>query len=163
MFRDPSLVPLSHQHQHGLALSVIIDRGLKADPTPAKASELAQKVATMAEVELLEHFKVEEEVLFPSVRAALEDDGVVDELIAQHRAMEELLDRLASADDRARVPLLQEFGELLSRHISIEERRLFQEIQAKLTPEELGRLGIEIESSVQKTCPVTPLLPWEIR
>ena len=163
MFRDPSLVPLSHQHQHGLALSVIIDRGLKADPTPAKAGELAQKVATMAEVELLGHFKVEENVLFPAVRAALEDDGVVDELISQHRAMEELLDRLASSDDRARVPLLQEFGELLSRHIRIEERQLFQEIQAKLTPEELSRLGIEIESSVHKTCPVTPSLPWEIR
>ena len=103
MFRDPSLVPLSHQHQHGLALSVIIDRGLKADPTPAKAGELAQKVATMAEVELLGHFKVEEKVLFPAVRAALEDDGVVDELIAQHRAMEDLLDRLAAADDAARV------------------------------------------------------------
>ncbi len=163
MFRDPSLVPLSHQHQHGLALSVIIDRGLKADPTPAKAGELAQKVATMAEVELLGHFKVEEKVLFPAVRAALEDDGVVDELIAQHRAMEDLLDRLAAADDAARVGLLREFGELLSRHIRIEERRLFPEIQAKLTPEQLGRLGIEIESSVQRTCPVTPSLPWEIR
>lgn len=163
MFRDPSLVPLSHQHQHGLALSVIIDRGLKADPTPGKAAELAQKVATMAEVELLGHFKVEEEVLFPSVREALEDDTVVDELISQHRAMEELLDRLAAADDGSRAGLLQEFGELLSRHIRIEERQLFQEIQAKLTPEELGRLGIEIDINVQKTCPVTPSLPWEGR
>ena len=134
MFRDPSLVPLSHQHQHGLALSVIIDRGLKADPTPAKAAELAQKVATMAEIELLGHFKVEEKVLFPAVRAALEDDGVVDQLISQHRAMEELLDRLARVDDAARVGLLRDFGELLSRHIRIEERQLFQEIQAKLTP-----------------------------
>ena len=161
MFRDPSLVPLSHQHQHGLALSVIIDRGLKADPSPEKATELSQKVAAMAEVELLGHFKVEEEVLFPSVRAALEDDGVLDELISQHRTMEGLVERLAKADDKTRVALLKEFGVLLSRHIRIEERQLFQEIQAKLTPEELGRLGIEIDTKVQKICPVTASLPWD--
>ena len=161
MFRDPSLVPLSHQHQHGLALSVIIDRGLKADPSPEKGAELSQKVAAMADAELLGHFKVEEEVLFPSVRAALEDDGVVDELISQHRAMEELVEGLAKADDKTRVPLLKQFGVLLSRHIRIEERQLFQEVQAKLTPEELGRLGIEIDTRVQKTCPVTASLPWD--
>ena len=40
MFRDPSLIPLSHQHQHGLALTVLIDRGLKADPSQEKAKEL---------------------------------------------------------------------------------------------------------------------------
>lgn len=32
MLRDPSLIPLSHQHQHGSALTVLIDRGLKAQP-----------------------------------------------------------------------------------------------------------------------------------
>ena len=112
-------------------------------------------------MELLGHFKVEETVLFPAVREVLEDDGVVDELISQHRAMEELLDRLARADDTKRVGLLQEFGELLSRHIRIEERQLFQEIQAKFTPEGLEKLGVEIDANVQQICPVTASLPWE--
>ena len=161
MFRDPSLVPLSHQHQHGLALSVMIDRGLKAEPTPAKAAELSRKVAALAEAELLGHFQVEEEVLFPTVRPALESGKVVDELISQHRTIEEIIDRLAQPGDHARIALLKEFAELLSRHIRIEERQLFQEVQAKLPPKELGKLGIEIDRKVQKTCPVTSSLPWE--
>ena len=53
MLRDPSLIPLSHQHQHGLALAVLIDRGLKADPSEHKAEELSHKATQLGEVELL--------------------------------------------------------------------------------------------------------------
>ena len=161
MFRDPSLIPLSHQHQHGLALTVLIDRGLKADPSREKAKELSQKVAVMAEAELFGHFSVEEEILFPAVRGVLDSSGVLDELIAQHREMEKLIERIAGAGNPERIPLLQEFGELLSRHIRTEERQLFQEIQAKVAAEELGKLGQEIDAKVKKICPVTDRLPWD--
>jgi hemerythrin-like domain-containing protein len=161
MFRDPSLVPLSHQHQHGLALTVLIDRGLKADPSQEKAKELSRKVAAMAQAELFGHFSVEEEILFPTVRDALDSDRVVDDLIAQHRDMEGLIERIAHAGDQERIPLLQQFGDLLSRHIRIEERQLFQEIQAKLPEEDLGKLGREIDAKVKKVCPVTDRLPWD--
>jgi len=161
MFRDPSLIPLSHQHQHGLALTVLIDRGLKADPSREKAKELSQKVAVMAEAELFGHFSVEEEILFPAVRGVLDSSGVLDELIAQHREMEKLIERIAGAGNPERIPLLQEFGELLSRHIRTEERQLFQEIQAKVAAEELGKLGQEIDAKVKEICPVTDRLPWD--
>ena len=161
MLRDPSLIPLSHQHQHGLALTVLIDRGLKATPTKEKAVELAQKVAQMAEVELLGHFQVEEKVLFPAVRARLESDAVVDYLVDQHRKLESLIEQLAAADDSTRIPLLNEFGDLLHRHIRVEERELFQEIQATLSEDQLAALGEEIDSNVAKVCPVTERLPWD--
>ena len=115
MQRDPSLIPLSHQHQHGLALTVLIDRGLKNQPTREKALELAGKVARMADAELLGHFQVEEEVLFPAVRP----------------------------------------------HLVIEERQLFQEIQAKLDDAQLADLGKQVDANVRKVCPVTDKLPWE--
>jgi len=161
MLRDPSLIPLSHQHQHGLALTVLIDRGLTASPRQEKARELSRKVAQMAEVELLGHFQVEEKVLFPAVRSRLESDQVVDDLIAQHRTLESLIDRLATANDSNRIPLLQEFGELLHRHIRIEERQLFQEIQTNLSGDHLAELGEQIDANVQQVCPVTDRLPWE--
>ena len=160
MLRDPSLVPLSHQHQHGLALTVLIDRGLKATPTQEKALDLSRKVAQMAEVELLGHFQVEEKVLFPAVRSQLESDAVVDDLIDQHRKLESLIEQLAAAEDGTRIPLLKEFGELLHRHIRIEERQLFQEIQANLSGDQLARLGEQVDTNVQKVCPVTNHLPW---
>ncbi len=161
MLRDPSLIPLSHQHQHGLALTVLIDRGLKAEPTPEKALELADKVARMADVELLGHFQVEERVLFPAVRARLDSDAVVDELIEQHRALESLIERVAAASHGELIGLLTEFGELLHSHIRIEERQLFQEIQTKLDEGELAALGKDVDANVQKVCPVTERLPWQ--
>ena len=161
MFRDPSLIPLSHQHQHALALTVLIDRGLKADPSQEKAKELSRKVALMAEAELLGHFRVEEEILFPAIRGVLDSSDGVDELIAQHREMEKLIERIAQAGEQQRISLLRQFGDLLSRHIRTEERQLFQEIQAKLAAEELGKLGQEIDAKVKKICPVTDRLPWD--
>ena len=163
MLRDSSLVPLSHQHQHGLALTVLIARGLSGDPPPEKAAELALMVASMAKAELLGHFQVEEQVLFPAIRSRLESGDIVDDLIAEHRQMEGSIERIASASGRERVRLLTEFGELLSRHIRVEERQLFEEIQTKLDAGELKRLGGEIGATVQRICPVTSQLPWEKR
>ena len=74
--------------------------------------------------------------------------------------METLLGRVAASSGVERVDLLQQFGKLLSRHIRIEERQLFQEIQAKLPAKELGRLGQEIDGAVKKLCPLMdPLGP----
>ena len=154
MLRDPSLIPLSHQHQHGLALTVLIERGLRTDPSPDNAEKLAAKVTSMADTELLGHFKVEETVLFPAVRESLDSSSIVVELVAQHREMETLIGRVAASSGVERVDLLQQFGKLLSRHIRIEERQLFQEIQAKLPAKELGQLGQEIDGAVKKLCPL---------
>ena len=161
MLRDPSLIPLSHQHQHGLALAVIIDRGLKADSSERKAEELSHKVTQLAEIELLGHFKVEEEVLFPAVRPFLGSAEIIDELVAQHRQMEELLRRLAQGAASDRMALLREFGLLLSSHIRTEERQLFEQIQQRLSADDLLALGNQIDASVRKVCPVTGKLPWE--
>jgi hemerythrin-like domain-containing protein len=161
MWRDPSLHPLSHQHQHGLALSVIIDRGLKADSSERNAADLADKVATTWSVELQGHFRVEEEILFPAVEPYLESKAIVGELIEQHRQMETLIGQIAEASGPARVALLNEFGQLLSKHIRIEERQLFEEIQARLSKDEIAYLGKQIDETVTRICPSTGKLPWE--
>ena len=161
MLRDPSLIPLSHQHQHGLALCVLIDRGLRADVSDHKAVDLCDKLAAMVEVELLHHFEVEEGVLFPAVRDVIDAPHLVDELVAQHREMEALARRVAGASGEDRIVLLQEFSALLSGHIRTEERRLFEEIQAKLSSEQLAEIGRKIEQTLRKVCPTTGKLPWE--
>ncbi len=154
MHRDPSLIPLSHQHQHGLALTVFIDRGLEAEPTREKALELAAKVARAAESELLGHFRVEEEVLFPAVRPFLRSGALLDVLIAEHRTMEDLIRRIAEATDEERIPLLKRFGEVLHGHIRTEERQLFQQIQARLDASQLATIGRDIAAKVEAVCPL---------
>ena len=76
--------------------------------------------------------------------------------------MESLAGRLAAAPESERIPLLKEFGELLSRHIRIEERQLFQEVQEKLPPQDLSELGALIDSRLRKVCPLSGKLPWDI-
>lgn len=160
LHRDPSLIPLSHQHQHGLALTVFIDRGLKAEPTREKGLELAAKVARAAEVELLGHFRVEEEILFPAVRRYLASGELLDRLIAEHRVMEDLVRRIAHATDEDRIPLLKRFGEVLHGHIRTEERQLFQDIQERLDASQLKELGRAVAARVEAVCPLSDRLPW---
>jgi hemerythrin-like domain-containing protein len=139
----------------------LIDRGLKADPSEKKVAELAGKVASAWELELRAHFQVEEEILFPAVRPVLVRPEIVDELIAQHRELENLIQRIPHTSGQARMGLLIECGERLSRHIRLEERQLFEEIQQRLPAHELKELGRRIDETVQRTCPITHALPWE--
>ena len=161
MLRDPSLIPLSHQHQHGLALCVLIDRGLKADLSDATASRLQRQLAVTVKMELRHHFKVEEEILFPIVRNVIESPELVDDLVAQHREMETLALSIEEALGETRIALLREFGGLLSRHIRTEERYLFQEVQAKLPARQLAGIGRKIDESLSQVCPANGSLPWE--
>ena len=140
--REPGIDRLSAHHLHALAVAVLIDRYLKVDPTPERLADLAGKVAGFAEKELFPHFQVEETALFPALREALDSDPLIDELIAHHRNMEELVGRLAESSARQRASLLREFGGSLRRHIRMEEVELFRQIGGRLDEagrEELGR------------------------
>ncbi len=163
MKRDQSLVPLSHQHQHGLALCVLIRKGLEEqEPTSAKVAELRRMVDSLWKVELEGHFQIEENTLFPTVLAALEDTlEVVDLLSDQHREIEDIIKRVAAAPGDEAVDLLLELSELLERHIRIEERELFQIVQARLAAAELDDLGKRLERRINRVCPVTEKPPWE--
>ena len=142
MLRDPGLIPLSHQHQHGLALCVMIERGLR------DTAELAAKVADTYELELRNHFEVEEGILFPSIRESLGPAPLIDELIADHRRLEALVEQVKTGQPGA----LLEFASTLSGHIRREERELFEDVQKRLPRDELDRLGREIDSHVVRVC-----------
>ena len=154
MHRDPSLIPLSHQHHHGLVLALQIRRGLEADPGPEETRALAGKVAALADAELLGHFEVEETILFPGIRPFLESGALADSLIAEHRVMEGLLRRIGVATDEERIPLLRRFGAVLHDHIRTEERRLFPEIQARVPDSRLEALGRDMNAAIQVACPL---------
>ena len=55
MRRDPSLIPLSHQHHNGLALCVLTRRSLGADSSPENLATLARRVIDRYELELTNH------------------------------------------------------------------------------------------------------------
>ena len=158
MRRDPSLHGLSHQHQHGLALCVIIRRALDQEELGATLAELARKVRAAWEIELEPHFAVEEQILFPAVRGRIDEPQLVDQLVNEHREIESLVADVV-ADPAA--PRLRAFAKLLNDHIRSEERRLFQQIQEHLNTEELAALGRRLSAEMSATCPSVDRLPWE--
>lgn len=141
MLRDPSLIPLSHQHQHALALCVRIDRGLR-DRT-VDAATLQEDVDTLFRNEIEYHFRAEEQVLFPGLQQVESLPALLDELRVEHASLRRYGARAAARQLTAEE--LQVFAASLSAHIRKEERQLFEQAQAALKHEELARLGRELD------------------
>ncbi len=147
MLRDPNLIPLSHQHQHALALCVQIERGLRADPPDPQHWQ--EEIARLFENEIRFHFEAEEKVLFPFAERAPNLHDLVDELRVDHV----LLRRYATgaAARRLTVPELQLFAASLAAHVRKEERQLFESLQQLFSEEELSKAGAELDSYFRRS------------
>jgi len=152
MKRDPNLHPLSHQHQHGLALTVQIDRALRDERGPERLTALSELAERMWTVELRGHFEVEEQTLFPVVRNRVEP-GLVERLISDHREIEIAFQRLRQAAEPELPEALRTLAERLAAHIRLEERQLFEQIQQVLPHEDLAELGGRLEAELARVCP----------
>jgi hemerythrin-like domain-containing protein len=150
MLRHKSLHPLSHQHHNGLALGVMARRALAQDPSPAAAARQSQRVLERFELEIKNHFELEEELLFPAIEAALGPHELVRALLAEHRELERRAARLREAPEDAGALLA--FLDLLRDHIRREENELFEEAQTRLDPAELDRLGAAFEARAVRVC-----------
>ena len=144
MLRDPSLIPLSQQHHNGLALCVLTERSLAQDAAAANVVALARKAIDRYELELANHFEMEESILFPA-----SDSPLIAGLIADHRELEAMIARMRVEPSAG---LLLEFTALLRIHIRREENELFEEIQRSLPRETLDALGKEIDAKAVRIC-----------
>jgi hemerythrin-like domain-containing protein len=149
MLRDRSLIPLSHQHHNGLALCVLTNRSIASDSSEENRARLAAKIVDRFELEIANHFEIEENTLFPEIERALGPSPLVRELLAEHRELERLTGALRT--DPAADTLLA-FTALLHSHIRKEEADLFEDIQKRLPRETLDALGVAIESRVVRIC-----------
>jgi len=122
--RDPSLIPLSHDHHHGLMRVLLIRQALRAG---AGLSEEAAATRDFCERSLVAHFAAEEEALFPLMRAASCAVGLLDVRVAEHDKLREMARALDASAEQ-----LAAFADLLERHIRREERELFMEYQAHI-------------------------------
>lgn len=138
MLRDRSLIPLSHDHQHALALCVRIRRTLSGVKTASTIQTLADSVISHFETEMQGHFNCEETIVFPAFACIEGTCQLTAELVRDHRGLAALVEQMRSQpDDR----LLESFAELLTEHVRKEERVLFEEIQRLLSREEMDRIG----------------------
>ncbi|HEX4784073.1 MAG TPA: hemerythrin domain-containing protein [Candidatus Sulfotelmatobacter sp.] len=156
MLRDRNLIPLSHQHQHALALCVRIERAspVGEDDLLAWQSEIAQQFQT----EIRIHFAAEENVLFPVARRFPALVPLVEELLLDHFMLRE---SFAKAEAHAMTNAdLSAFAGCMSGHIRKEERQLFERLQELMDEKELSALGQSLELAL-KDAAQSCILPSE--
>ena len=149
MLRDPALIPLSQQHHNGLALCVLTERALQADRSEPTIRRLATKAIDRYEIELTNHFAIEEQVLFPLIERELGRMPIVADLIADHRSLESMIGEMRAAPS---ADLLLRFCNLLRRHIRREESELFQDVQQRIPSTLLAAAGKKIDAQAVRVC-----------
>ena len=149
--RHDSLIPLSHQHQHALALAVVIRRrfGMEKGRKHWREQQV-ERVQGAWRAELKGHFEVEEGLLFPEMEGYLGKLRLVEELLRDHASIQGLVKLLEMSSE---FPLLDGFSALLEAHVHKEERELFTEFEKRMPADEARKLGKEIETRLSKVCP----------
>ncbi|MBI1984078.1 MAG: hemerythrin domain-containing protein [Acidobacteria bacterium] len=149
--RHDSLIPLSHQHQHALALAVIIRRRFGVENgEDAWLEEMLAKAQNAYRAELAGHFEVEESVLFPEMERNLGKLDLVAELLVVHQKLHVIIKGL---ETNPALSGLDELSALLEAHVHKEERRLFAEFEARMPADEALKIGREIDARLKKVCP----------
>jgi iron-sulfur cluster repair protein YtfE (RIC family) len=145
--RHPSLVPLSQDHHQGLALALRCRKQALGQLKPMGAAGLRERTNEYLEfyqANLVAHFRAEEEVLFPLLRASLPDSAaMLDELIREHEQLRQAASQMAAGSGLAK--LIFDLGDLLERHIRKEERELFPLFEANIDSTKAESIGVELK------------------
>lgn len=134
MPRNQALIPLSHDHHHGLVVALRLKKGGPASPNDlwlAGEQNQAPQLLEFADSELLSHFQLEEELVFPVLLelGIQEISMLTHELLNEHLAMRTSLEAIRLSPEPTS---LKYFGELLEAHIRKEERILFPLIEREI-------------------------------
>jgi iron-sulfur cluster repair protein YtfE (RIC family) len=145
--RHPSLVPLSHDHHHGLALALKCRKQALGQIKPMGAEglrERAKEFRDFFEANLIQHFRAEEEVLFPLLCSLVpESQTMIEELTKDHERIRSAKVQLGS--DTGLGKLIFDLGDLLERHIRREERELFPLFESHIGAAEAAAIGEKIK------------------
>jgi len=132
MKRHPALIPLSHDHHRALVEARRL-RWAAEGPAPAATAEAFLRFFADTTVQ---HFREEEELLFPTVVDCKEARELLVQALLEHQRLHALAARLQQqlAGGQPPATVMRQLGELLEAHVRLEERRLFPVIE-QLLPE----------------------------
>jgi iron-sulfur cluster repair protein YtfE (RIC family) len=145
--RHNSLIPLSHEHHHALVLCLRIHRGLQQQgDQEVWLRSMAEAALRFFESDLLPHFKVEEEVLFPAMQPLPEASELIADLESDHRALERFIKLMRQVRSVGLGDALGQFADLLKSHIRKEENQLFPIYETCLGEELADKIGQQMQA-----------------
>lgn len=141
MPRSKSLIPLSHDHHHGLKLAQMLRKNApELNSIPQSLQEKAEQAREFYRTDLVVHFAAEENVLYPMVKGKdMKVDALFFQVLEEHRMIKEQVEALRDTEPDLE-DKLDILGKLLDSHIRKEERELFPRIQEVFSEEELNEL-----------------------
>jgi hypothetical protein len=148
MKRHHALIPLSHDHHHGLVQARRLRRAAD-DPEPATHRRAATEFVAFFAGEGAAHFRDEEELLLPLLAGHPDPAAsLLGEIAADHAEIRGLVRDLRRSLDLDAVDpgLLGLLGKLFERHIRLEERTLFPLIEEIATNEDLDGLSLPLRT-----------------
>ncbi|NIO10654.1 MAG: hypothetical protein GTO40_22670 [Deltaproteobacteria bacterium] len=152
--RHPSLVLLSHDHHHALALALRCRKhalGQLSPGDPDASKKLAQEVKEFFAQNLQSHFKAEEDILFPVIKAhaASDSETLIEELHRDHERITKTVSALDKGTGLSKT--LFDLGDILERHVRQEERTLFPIFEKAVPSGSADQTGMEIEKILRST------------
>ena len=141
MKRHPALASLSSEHHHELSLA----RGLRRAAAAAPEQRLAAASAYLEQFfgPTTDHFRREEEVLFPIYTRHAGRTTLVERILREHMELQGLARELRAqvAAGEVSAETLDALGSLLHDHVRLEERELFEDIQRLVPSAELEAMA----------------------
>lgn len=145
--RHPALQDLSRDHQLILLHARGIRWALAGDPRGQPLAHAAREFSRFWQKEGILHVQEEEEVVLPAYAQArsLAEEPAVQRVLADHAWLQQAVAELdyclqAHAPCEA---LLGQISQRLHDHVRLEERVLFERVQAALDEEQLDQLGVQ--------------------
>src|SRR5687767_9388554 len=119
---------------------------LHEEESDDEAEQLAKQICA----ELTVHATVEEEIFYPEVRAAIDDEDLLDEAEVEHATAKDLIaqiEGMSASDDKfaAKVMVL---GEYINHHVKEEQDEMFP--KAKKADIDMAALGEQILARKQE-------------
>jgi iron-sulfur cluster repair protein YtfE (RIC family) len=138
------------KQEHEMVLSMLSELASKG------ISGREQKYESLKE-NLMPHMIGEEQALYPRLKEEAEMRDMVLESIEEHGAVKTLLGQLDSAsssEEDSWVAKLKVIQENVDHHISEEEKKIFPQMQQKMSSDELSSLGSRYEEAKRSAMPV---------
>ena len=118
------------------------------EDTIEQKGEIANQIC----MELTIHAQLEEEIFYPAVRQAIDEDDLIDEAEAEHASAKELIAEIESMepDDELYDSTVIELSEAVTRHVEEEQGEIFPRAKkAKLDLAALGQRLAERKEELQ--------------
>ncbi len=115
---------------------------------PARNRTERRKLFNEIRSELLLHMELEETQFYPLFSENREFGDLIDEALDEHQEIKDIIAEMrGTRDDNDFDDLLEDLIDAVTHHVNEEEKDIFLKVEKTLNPEELERLGFELEKS----------------